>query len=85
MRISQTLALVGAFVSFVLSLRFSTSITNEVNETSGTNYERLWSFDGNTIWNNHAEAYPSSRKRLFLALTISLWFGLLLLAACLTQ
>ena len=62
--------------SFVVALKLSRSITDDVNKALGTTYEKFWSTDRRLIWNQHKRLFPASRKRTRLAIALLVAFAM---------
>ncbi len=78
MRALQILSLAAAVASFVAMILIGKSITREVNEALGTDYNGIWSLNGNKIWKEHERLFPANRKRVALAAALVVAFGLFL-------
>lgn len=81
MSVYQVVSLTAAGLCFAIVIRAASSIVNDVNESIGTAYTRLFSLDGNTIWKEHQRVFPSSRKRTVLSMTLFLTFTLMFVTA----
>jgi hypothetical protein len=77
MQALQILSLVAAFASSIGMVLIGNSIAKDVNEALGTDYNGIWSLNGNRIWKEHERLFPNSRKRTALAVTLVVAFGLL--------
>lgn len=85
MRALQILSLAAAVASFVAMILIGNSITREVNEALGTDYNGIWSLSGNKIWKEHERLFPANRKRVALAAALVVAFGLFFATAFLAR
>ena len=85
MKMVQWVLIAAAISSGWWSFTISERITEQVNEGLGTQYDQLWSFDGERIWKAHQELFPSSKKRALLAAAVLLTFSFLILTGVLAR
>jgi 4-amino-4-deoxy-L-arabinose transferase-like glycosyltransferase len=85
MRALQILSLAGAVASFIGMILIGNSITKDVNEALGTDYNGIWSLNGNKIWKEHERLFPANRKRAALAAALVAAFGLFFATAFLAR
>ncbi len=81
MRALQILSLAAAVASFIGTILIGNSITKDVNEALGTDYNGMWSLNGNKIWKEHERLFPANRKRAALAAALVAAFGLFMATA----
>jgi hypothetical protein len=79
----QTVLIVVAAASYVATLTVGHSIAEDVNEKLGTQYKGIFVWKGDP-WTQHRRLFPSSRKRMAVALIMIGSVGLLVLVAALT-
>jgi len=81
----QILSWAAAVASFIATVLIGNSIAKDVNQTSGTDYNGIWSLSGNKIWKEHELLFPASRKRAALVAALAVAFGLFMATAFLAH
>ncbi len=74
LRIISLAAAAGSFLGVIL---IGNSIARDVNGTLGTDYDSIWSLNGNRVWQEHQRLFPYSRKRAALGTMLLGWLALL--------